>query len=691
MKDKRKKEKGVKIIPIKRKMIALFIPLLLLSLLVLGSISFSTANKIISNELNKNMESILNEQKQEIQKALQRHQKVAESLSEIVVASSEQLNRDFYKNILTGLIETNEETSGAGVWFEPYKYDKDVELFGPFAFKSNGVATYTDEYNKTKYQENDWYKIGKSTNKNIEWSAPYYDEIAKADMVTATSPIYDKNNNFIGVTTSDINISTLQENIKNIKIGENGKGFLIDKDGLFIASQDESKIMQTNIKDDSNPTLSAIAETILSSKDGQATFEDDFGVENLYYTSIPDTGWIIGIYVPEADIYAEVDSLRIIVSGIVAISTIAAVLLTLRFANNIGKNLKEVNNFAMKIAEGDLTETLKLKSNDEFGEMSKHLNSMASNLQVIIQSIRENSESISASSEELSATVEELSTNSIIINETVENIVEEIEGSCAVTEEVSASIEEVNASMNVLSSKSLEGSSNANKAKERAVKAQENSKTVRKIARDLYEQKEENMKKVMEESSIIDKVGVMADTIASIADQTNLLALNAAIEAARAGEQGKGFSVVADEVRKLAEESSNAVLEIQKTIESVKEVFNKSIATGNDILEFIKVDISKNYQEYEETGSQYYSDSDFVSNMTEEIAAMSEEVTATVAQVAEAMQHMAEAAQKESEKASSVKVSVNENTMAIEQVAQAAQSQAELAQQLMKMIDNFKL
>ena len=66
------------------------------------------------------------------------------------------------------------KASGAGVWFEPYKYDKDVELFGPFALQSNGVATYTDEYNKTKYQENDWYKIGKSTNKNIEWSAPYY-------------------------------------------------------------------------------------------------------------------------------------------------------------------------------------------------------------------------------------------------------------------------------------------------------------------------------------------------------------------------------------------------------------------------------------------------------------------------------------------------------------------------------------
>lgn len=54
--------------------------------------------------------------------------------------------------------------------------------------------------------------------------------------------------------------------------------------------------------------------------------------------------------------------------------------------------------------------------------------------------------------------------------------------------------------------------------------------------------------------------------VAGISDQTNLLALNASIEAARAGEQGRGFAVVAEEVRKLAEQSQQAVKDINNNL-----------------------------------------------------------------------------------------------------------------------------
>ncbi|VYU56339.1 chemotaxis protein [Clostridium tertium] len=63
-----------------------------------------------------------------------------------------------------------------------------------------------------------------------------------------------------------------------------------------------------------------------------------------------------------------------------------------------------------------------------------------------------------------------------------------------------------------------------------------------------------------------DNITNIVSLVSGISDQTNLLALNASIEAARAGEQGRGFAVVAEEVRKLAEQSQQAVKDINENL-----------------------------------------------------------------------------------------------------------------------------
>ena len=243
----------------------------------------------------------------------------------------------------------------------------------------------------------------------------------------------------------------------------------------------------------------------------------------------------------------------------------------------------------------------------------------------------------------------------------------------------------------ILSSKAMEGSNNSNEFKEKAIKIKNNSQKAIKETENLYIQKQERMLRAIEDGKVVENIKVMADTIANIAEETNLLALNAAIEAARAGEQGRGFAVVAEEVRKLAEQSSEAVTSIKDTILKVQQSFKSSIDNGKDLLEFINKDVKAQLRAYEETGNNYYEDSEFVSKMSEEIAAMSEEITASVGQINEAMQNMTEIDQNSIDQMESISESIEQATNAIEEIDLTAKSQAELVEDLNQIILKFKV
>ncbi|WP_346961579.1 methyl-accepting chemotaxis protein [Clostridium sp.] len=377
------------------------------------------------------------------------------------------------------------------------------------------------------------------------------------------------------------------------------------------------------------------------------------------------------------------------------IYTILAFLIILFMGYILGKNivtpLIKIKGLAERLSNYDFSVPIVITRKDEFGQTGIALNAAQKNVSNLVKLIMENSQDMSVSSEELSAIVEEVSSKAEIIDEAVNNIAAGTQESSATTEEISASVQEVDSSINVLSSKAMEGSNNANEFKGRAIEVKNNSERAIVETRNLYDIKQKNMKRAIEDGKVVDSIKIMADTIGSIAQQTNLLALNAAIEAARAGEQGRGFAVVAEEVRKLAEQSSEAVINIQDTIGKVQNAFKSSIDTGSDILEFINTKVQEQLDAYGKTGNQYYNDSDFVSKMSEEVAAMSEEVTATVGQVSEAIQNMAEASQKSSEEAVIIKEGMYETIRAIEQVAVTAQSQAELAERLNEVIKEFKI
>lgn len=539
-----------------------------------------------------------------------------------------------------------------------------------------------------------------------------YDKMIKDQVEIAISMIDVINEKTkTGELTIDEAKKQSAELLRNLRFGEEGYFWADTVEGVnvvYLGTNTEGKNRLNDKDAKGNYMIKDIIENGKKENGGYTDYwftrrDGSEAVEKRGYSKLyKPFNWVVGTgnYIDDINDIIHIKSeefRRDLINGIIIniILLIAALINSIILASISSKQITnpimKIKDFALRLSSYDFSHPINFKSKDEFGETADALNKAQENVSSLVKLIVQDSENIGASSEELSATVEELFSKAIIIDESIDSISSLIQENGAVTEEISASMEEVDASVNILSEKSMDGSNISNSAKKRAKEVKNSSEEAIKETREIYNEKKEKMEKAIEEGKVVENIKIMMDTIGDIAGQTNLLALNAAIEAARAGEQGKGFAVVAEEVRTLAEQSAEAVKNIQETISKVQNAFKASIEAGTDMLEFINTKVNFQLDSYGETGNKYYDDSEFVSNMSDEIAAMSEEITATVGQVTEAVQNISISSQESSEKAEDIRESMKEATKAIEQVAQSAQSQAELAQKLNEMVQMFNI
>lgn len=342
------------------------------------------------------------------------------------------------------------------------------------------------------------------------------------------------------------------------------------------------------------------------------------------------------------------------------------------------------------ISKGDLTQEIKLKSNDELGQLGKAFNKMSNDLRDIIYRIIYSASTLGAASEELLASAQETASSTHQINISVSNISDgathqskSIEGATDVVQKLLNKINNV--------SKYIQDTD------ERTIKAAENSNSgLNKVEEAVI--KIENIQHSATEMSYAivsldnysKEIGKITEVIQNISDQTNLLALNASIEAARVGEHGKGFSVVAEEIRKLAEQSNDSAGSIAILIENIKnesENVMKSMKKSSE-------DIENGVNAVIVAGDSFRNinrEIDHVVKGTNSITKMSEEIQNDAKEITYIMENINEFSQESVAGMEEISSATDEQTSVMESVTEALKNLTDLAEDLQVAVNNFKV
>jgi methyl-accepting chemotaxis protein len=486
---------------------------------------------------------------------------------------------------------------------------------------------------------------------------PYVDGVGDDSMLmtSVAVPIYFSGR-LVGVIGVDLALDYLQsmaEKTAEQLGGGSGNVALISNTGYLASnSHDKSSL--------GKPFNEFLPQGITLNKTERAETQEHFTLSRALDLSGVTT-WTLYLEVPASYIRGQVSSVIDVVNegkvkqitgvslaglGAGAVGVLIVIFLAIRINAPIRKVSSALENIAT--GEGDLTQRIEVKTQDEVGILSGYFNQFVEQLSDIIRLLAESVQTSLRTTDKANVLAQDISKGMSAQQESILMV-------------ATASREMTQTATEVASS-AAQAANASSIADEATIQGRKVVMTTSDNITGLAIKMKESMSVVERLSSDSESIAAVLQVIRSIAEQTNLLALNAAIEAARAGEQGRGFAVVADEVRNLAGRTAQSVEEIEGVISNLQQ------ATGNvvDVMQ----ESSGMAESYSEQVKEALAALDSISSSISEINSMTTQI-ATAA-----------------EEQSSVAVEINRNVESISDITKGVAANAEDSAELSGQISH---
>ncbi len=287
---------------------------------------------------------------------------------------------------------------GSAVAFDPSTFSRFQTPYSPYFYRTPQGTDYVDLSQSYDYSTQDWFQIPRELGKT-EWSEPYFDEGGgNVLMATCSVPFYeskDYQDQFSGIVTSDICLKRLTDIVSSITVLKTGYGFLLSRNGTFLAHPQQDMIMNESLfsiaEMRGSKELRDIGRRMTAGQSGFIPYKTLSGVDSwMYYAPIRPVGWTLAVVFPKDELFADIRTLTMTMTGMGIGGLLLLALVIGLIARSITTPIRGLALATGKIAKGDFKAPLpETRSKDEVGGLTRDFRLMRDSLNDHIKQLTE--------------------------------------------------------------------------------------------------------------------------------------------------------------------------------------------------------------------------------------------------------------------------------------------------------------